>query len=297
MSAHQFAASLAAVRSGSGWVARCPAHDDRRPSLSINEGEDGRVLVRCHAGCDQSAVIDALKGLGLWTGSRADSPFQSASARCHRPVAGQSAGTSKAALALWARARPVTGSLAHSYLRARGIDVDPPATLRFLPRARHTPSGQDFPCMVAVVHGAGGDEVIGVQRTFLAPDGSGKAAIEPNKMSLGSVVGGAVRLAAVGERLGLCEGIEDGLSVMQTDPSLPVWATLGTSGLRAVRIPERVRDVVILADGDSAGEHAALFTARRFMAEGRKVRIARPPSPFKDFNDALRCAGNIARAA
>ena len=36
---------------GRGWMARCPAHDDRTPSLSIAQGDDGRVLLKCHAGC------------------------------------------------------------------------------------------------------------------------------------------------------------------------------------------------------------------------------------------------------
>lgn len=49
-----------AKRSGNDWVARCPAHDDHRPSLSIAEGEGGRALVKCHAGCDTSAVLAAL---------------------------------------------------------------------------------------------------------------------------------------------------------------------------------------------------------------------------------------------
>ena len=38
-----------AKQAGKGWSARCPAHDDRRPSLSVSEGDDGRALVRCHA--------------------------------------------------------------------------------------------------------------------------------------------------------------------------------------------------------------------------------------------------------
>lgn len=50
--------------SGSGWSARCPAHDDRKPSLSITAGDDGRALLSCHAGCDVRAVADAL-GLKL----------------------------------------------------------------------------------------------------------------------------------------------------------------------------------------------------------------------------------------
>jgi hypothetical protein len=44
-------------RSGAGWMARCPHHDDRQPSLSIKEGNDGRVLIRCHAGCPNLDVV------------------------------------------------------------------------------------------------------------------------------------------------------------------------------------------------------------------------------------------------
>jgi len=51
---------LHAKRSGKGWIAKCPAHDDRKPSLSIDEGADGRALIRCHAGCDNTAILASL---------------------------------------------------------------------------------------------------------------------------------------------------------------------------------------------------------------------------------------------
>ena len=41
------------------------------PSLSISAGKDGKVLVRCHAGCDQRDVIAALRERGLWRNDRA----------------------------------------------------------------------------------------------------------------------------------------------------------------------------------------------------------------------------------
>ncbi|MCC7085191.1 MAG: hypothetical protein IT427_09315 [Pirellulales bacterium] len=43
---------------GKGWAARCPAHEDRRASLSIAEGDDGRALVCCHAGCTVENVCE-----------------------------------------------------------------------------------------------------------------------------------------------------------------------------------------------------------------------------------------------
>jgi hypothetical protein len=42
------------------WVARCPAHQDRSPSLSVRELDDGRVLIHCFAGCGAIGVLDAL---------------------------------------------------------------------------------------------------------------------------------------------------------------------------------------------------------------------------------------------
>jgi DNA primase len=50
MSAESLARALEARRSGSSWMAKCPAHEDRNPSLSIRE-VDGKVLLHCHAGC------------------------------------------------------------------------------------------------------------------------------------------------------------------------------------------------------------------------------------------------------
>src|SRR4051812_14692581 len=60
MRAEALAANLGARRSGDGWMARCPVHDDRQASLSIHEGTDGRVLLHCHAGCEVEAVVGAL---------------------------------------------------------------------------------------------------------------------------------------------------------------------------------------------------------------------------------------------
>ncbi|MGI8746718.1 MAG: CHC2 zinc finger domain-containing protein, partial [Bryobacteraceae bacterium] len=57
--------AMNARKSGSAWMARCPAHKDRNPSLAICE-KNGKVLLHCHAGCPQEAVIDALDQMGVW---------------------------------------------------------------------------------------------------------------------------------------------------------------------------------------------------------------------------------------
>lgn len=104
-------------------------------------------------------------------------------------------------------------------------------------------------------------------------------------MMLGPCCGGAVRLADPGDLLMIGEGIETSMAAMQATGN-PAWAALSTSGLRGLCLCEDVRHVIVLADGDAAGEAAARECAWRWKREGRRVRIARPPQG-KDFNDML----------
>src|SRR5262245_6746054 len=67
MNAATIAKGLGGRRAGAGWLACCPSHDDKNPSLSIRE-VNGKVLVHCHAGCPQHSVIAALRSRGLWPG-------------------------------------------------------------------------------------------------------------------------------------------------------------------------------------------------------------------------------------
>jgi hypothetical protein len=63
-------------RRGGRAMARCPAHDDHRSSLSLATGHDGRVLVHCHAACRPEVIVHAL-GLelrDLFPGARAVHP-------------------------------------------------------------------------------------------------------------------------------------------------------------------------------------------------------------------------------
>ena len=67
MRAETLAKALGGRKAGGGWMARCPAHDDRKPSLSIRDTKDeGKVLVHCHAGSEQERVIAALLSRWLW---------------------------------------------------------------------------------------------------------------------------------------------------------------------------------------------------------------------------------------
>jgi len=139
--------------------------------------------------------------------------------------------------------------------------------------------------MVALVTRGATGVAIAIHRTFLARGGAAKAPVNPAKMMLGPCRGGSVRLAQPGELLMIGEGIETCLSAMQATGH-PAWAALSTSGLRSLDLPHDVRDVIVLADGDEPGEAAARDCALRWKREGRRVRIARPPTGM-DFNDLL----------
>ncbi len=292
MTAETVAKALGGYRAGATWMARCPAHDDSSPSLAISAGKNGKVLVRCHAGCDQRDVIAALSERGLWD---ATVKRHGGIARKHRkntspePDPDAEART-EAALAIWRASQDIAGSLAETYLRSRGLVLSPLSSLRFHPGLKHA-SGGVWPAMVAlVVHGETGLP-IAIHRTFLARDGHGKAPVDPPKMMLGPCRGGVVRLGEPGDVLMVGEGIETCLTAMQATGK-PAWAALSTSGLRALDLPRASVEVIVLADGDAPGEAAAQHCARRWQREGRSVRIARPPSGM-DFNDLLK-ARNLA---
>lgn len=64
MTTIEIARLLDARETSNGWASKCPAHDDRAPSLAIGRGRDGRTLLRCFAGCATGAIVNAL-GLTL----------------------------------------------------------------------------------------------------------------------------------------------------------------------------------------------------------------------------------------
>lgn len=285
MSAEAIGKALGGHRSGSVWMACCPAHDDRTPSLSIRQGPDGRVLVKCFAGCSQTDVIDALRARGLWksVGMKALARHNAVSAPPIEPDEGAE-WRIEAARKIIASSVPSLGTLVENYLRSRNLVVPPSSSLRFHSGLRH-PSGSIWPAMVAPVTRASDGGLVGIHRTFLARDGSGKAPIESAKMMLGPCAECAVHLAEPDECLMVGEGIETCLAAMQATGN-PAWAALSTSGLKALILPRQVREVIILADGDEGGEAAAKASALRWTREGRTVRIARPPVGM-DFNDLL----------
>ncbi len=272
---------------GSYGAARCIVHDDRSPSLIIRDGDKpGTPLVHCYAGCASRAILDELRKRRILDGPSSSSPapasrrapLEDAAARERRIIA---------ARRIWDASRTIEGTLGAAYLRARGITSGAPRTLRFHRALHHGPSDSFLPAMVAAVAAPDGS-FAGVHRTYLAADTPRKAEVENPKLSLGPISRGAVRLAPATAEIAVSEGIETGLAFMQAE-EVPTWAALSTSGMRSVVLPPYplATIVYLVVDRDAPGEAAADAAARRFAAEGRAVKLARP-RVGKDMNDSLR---------
>jgi DNA primase len=275
-------------RAGNEWKGCCPFHADRSPSFTIYSGGQRFQCFGCGASGDVLDYVARLYGLGMVEAAKVlcagDLPKVELPSL---PPADHTSRTSEA-LAIWERAIPAAGTPAQAYLEGRGINPPFPPDLRFsrLPYGNSSP----LPCLVAAVREVGGT-ITGLQRIYLRGDGSGKADLPKAKLSLGKLAGGAIRLGhldASGEVI-VCEGPEDGLSLLEVMGG-PVWVAAGASMLPAMQFPPEVRSVVIGADNDDAGAMAADKAAKAFTSRGLSVRIIRPLSGFKDFNDELRGA-------
>lgn len=291
MTAAEIAAALGdARREGFGWRCRCPLHGGR--SLTLRDGQNGRILVTCWGGCDRLEVLAELRRCGFLHG---------AAASCRPRPVNQSVSDDNSriakALAIWRDAHPAAGTIVARYLASRGIMLDfYPGSLRFHPRCPrpNDASGNavpPLPAMVSLVEHAERGQVA-VHCTYLRSDGSAKA--DPpegqQRAVFGPVGGGAARfgtLSAAG-LLAVSEGIETGLSIAMAC-AWPVWVALSAGGIKKLVLPLEATQIVICSDHDAngIGQRASNFAAHRFVAEGRRVRIAMPPKSGSDFNDVL----------
>lgn len=205
-------------------------------------------------------------------------------------------GTPAAAARLFAASVQLSGTLAETYLRARGISHGAASSaLRFHPKCWHREEGQTKPVprpalIAAVTDGAG--VLQGVHRTWLAPDGQGKASVETQRRAMGHILGNAVRLTPHDNILVAGEGVETMLSLSEVAPGLPVWAALSSGHLGAVKLPEELQRLYIAIDRDQAGSQAAERLSARAAEAGIGCHVLEPQ--LGDFNDDLRANGKEA---
>lgn len=183
-----------------------------------------------------------------------------------------------AAQRLFAMAQPISGTLAETYLRGRGITapLQHPA-LKFHPSCYHRAGDKTDkrPALLAAVTDLRGN-LTGILRTYLATDGSDKAAIEEPRRMLGNVLHHAIRLGTPGPVLAVGEGLETMLAVKSLLPALPVNAALGAGHLSALEWPIDVQRLYIAHDNGIAGVAAAIRLTERARSSGLDVRWLTP---------------------
>lgn len=264
--------------SGKSGICRCPAHDDRTPSLSVRLGHKA-LLFKCHAGCGQDAVLASLRRTGVSLPASHPQPAKPASSSQEIKDWMQT---------LWTRAGPLAGTHAAAYLAGRGLKAPAEAPLRFLPRCYHRPSGRWLPALLAVCQEADGS-ITALHRTYLDPHAPRLSPWPPARMLTNPPGQGAVQLAPAETTLGLAEGVETGLAAMQLH-GIPVWAALSSLRLHLLAIPASVRKLVLFGENDAAGRAGVQKAKSSYVTEGRTILACYPEPPSNDWANALRLA-------
>jgi hypothetical protein len=191
---------------------------------------------------------------------------------------------------IWAASKPITGTLAEAYLRARKITADLESLpLRYHPTLLYSEhpgaSSRRLPALVAAVSNHRG-EIVGVHRTFLNPACKDKARVSSPRRSLGAILGHGVRFGKIGDVVVVGEGIETVLSLRSALPELPMVAALSAGHLASWEFPSGLRCLIIACDNDDAGRRAAGRLVAR--AEAQAIEVRTILSLRSDFNSELR---------
>jgi hypothetical protein len=262
--------------------------------LSRRDGNDGKLLVFCFAGCDPRDILAELRRRGLLDDRRDVTPTRKASLPPKRAYSGKDRHSDFAA-AIWREAVDPRGTLAEKYLKGRNLDVADDLCGRVLRFHRHCPFGKDdvgktiyVPALVVPFRPICDDDKNrppqAIHRIGLGPDGT-----KSDKLMLGPVGGCAVKLDPdymVEEGLAICEGVETGLKI-RARGWRPVWALGSAGAIKTLEPILGVEALTIFADNDESGTgiEAARECARRWANAGFEAVVYTPKARGKDWAD------------
>jgi hypothetical protein len=259
-------------KAGDGWACRCPAHDDRNPSLSIHAGDDGGVVWRCHAGCDQPAVIAAL-GLTF-----RDLMPEDPSRRNGHAAKSRRRGDGDTTPRKPARGDSFV-AVASDATGGRTFTTAPDAVAEL--ERRHGPRSATW-----TYANAAGDPV-GLVVRWNTPTGKDVRPVSRKADGLGWIIGGMPTPRPLyglpdlvgtkpGERVYVVEGEKAADACRACGLTATTSPHGSKSAAKADWSPVAGREVVILPDFDGAGETYADDVARLVTAAGAKaVRVVR----------------------
>jgi len=284
-------------------VGLCPFHQERTPSFEVNDDKGTYHCHGCGAGGDAITFLMRAEGhtfrqaVEMLSGDTF--PTISEEDRAQRKAHDEAALRARITLArtIWSRSVPVKGTLGETYARARGIVIDLPPSVRFgsVPRFFNMETGEvgrEHPAVVCALQNVTG-AVTGVQNIYLRADGAGKYESPTGgraKLTFGIMGGSAIRLGPATDHVIICEGPEDGWTLLQDMPDRSVWIACGTSQLSRIQFPAEVSRITIAGDNGDAGRRAAEEAAVAYVDQGFAVDEVFPNHAFKDWNDQLRGA-------
>jgi hypothetical protein len=208
-------------------------------------------------------------------------------------------GTRAAAARLHALSYPVAGTIAETYLRRRRITARLSwPSLRFHPRCFYRPLDdgpcEEWPALLGVVTDERGT-LFGLQRTWLARDGGGKAPLPEPRRAMGNLLGHAVRFGAAEDVMAAGEGIETVLSLLSLFPAMPMAAGLSAAHLSALVLPKSLRRLYLLRENDASGAFAEQRLGQRCDDAGVELMVL--TSVGKDLNiDLCEATAPIVKA-
>lgn len=246
---------------GSYALCHCPAHADRKPSLSIRQGHHG-LLVHCFAGCSAERVLRAIAQLSVRAGEGTPVSF--------RP---QNSGNVRR---IWEEAREIRDTLAAHYLQSRNLPLDLP-DIRYHPRCPlgRRPNTRFLPALIVALRS--GLNLTAIQRIFLRADGEGYT----RKLQLGRPGSSAWRQPLIGTALAIAESVEDAAAFTKLE-GLPCWSACGGERLPLLALPDRIEQLIIAPDDDQAGKIGAEKAIQAYQRPGLQIHV-RYPTPFKDW--------------
>jgi hypothetical protein len=268
-----------------------PGHSkhDRSASVRFDPTAPGGFIVHSFAGDDPIPIRDYVQGRLLFISNGGPPPALPSPKRERNE-----AGRTEMALGIWADAYDPRGTPVQAYLRYRCLDLPDEAAgeaIRFHPACPF--AGTRTPAMVCLVRDVVTNEPKAIHRTALSPDGRKATVKGHDRLSLGPIGGGAIKLTPdpdVTTCLGIGEGLESTLSLQlahEFGPS-PVWSLLSAGGIGGFPLLSGIECLWVAVDHDPAGLRAAATLSGRWSKAGRELFLVKPRTERLDLNDTIK---------
>ncbi len=278
-----------------------PGHSlrDRSACLRFDRQAPNGFVVHSFAGDDPLPIRDFIRErLSLPADSRGNTrkqpPFEFGEAPENPTRTAQ-------ALAIWSEGLEPGGTCVEVYLRHRGLELPEASAGEVI---RYHPScpfaGSQTPAMICLVRDLLTNEPRAIHRTALSPEGHKVKVGGHDRLSLGTIGGGAIKLTPdedVTSCLGIGEGLESTLSLQlapEFGPS-PVWCLVSAGGVATLPILSGIDCLWISVDHDPAGIKAAKTCADTWRRAGREVFLITPNAAGADLNDIVQKGQHNAR--